>query len=101
TKIDQLDSVANPTAAAGGTDHESNEHAIRFGPLAFRSGQRAVTLSDYVTLAYQVDGVAKVRARNQEWNQVDLFIAPQGTMCSPVPEDLRRRIIAYFEDRRM
>ncbi len=101
TKIDLLDSVTNPTAAAGGTDHESKEHAIRFGPQAFRSGQRAVTLSDFVTLAYQIDGIAKVRARNREWNQIELFIAPQGTTCSPVPEDLRRRIIAYFEDRRM
>jgi len=43
--------VTNPAAAAGGVDHEEIDHAKEFGPLAFRSGQRAVTLNDYVALA--------------------------------------------------
>jgi len=51
TKIPQLSSVTNPAAAAGGVDHEEIDHAKEFGPLAFRSGQRAVTLNDYVALA--------------------------------------------------
>ncbi len=99
--IPLLDSVTNPNPAAGGADAESIEHARRFGPLAFRSGQRAVTLNDYVSLAYQVGGVAKVRATSLGWNEIDLYIAPEGDTCNPVPEDLRRRIIAFFEDRRM
>lgn len=96
-----LDSVINPLPAAGGSDHESIDHAVRFGPLAFRSGQRAVTLDDFVALSYQVGGVAKVRAQAQGWNQVNLYLAPEGDSLRPVPEDLRKRISAYFEDKRM
>lgn len=101
TNISLLDSVTNAAPAAGGADHESIDQGLRFGPLAFRSGQRAVTLNDYVTLAFQAGGLAKVRARSENWNQVDLYIAPEGDTCRPVPKDLKSRIIAFFEDRRM
>lgn len=101
TALPLLDSVINPLPAAGGADHESIDHAVRFGPLAFRSGQRAVTLDDFVALSYQVGGVAKVRAQAQGWNQVNLYLAPEGDSLRPVPEDLRKRISAYFEDKRM
>jgi uncharacterized phage protein gp47/JayE len=101
TTIALLDSVTNPLPAAGGTDHEDLDHATRFGPLSFRSAQRAVTQSDYVTLAQQAGGVAKVRARSTSWNTVELFIAPEGSSLRPVPEDLKRRLIAFFEDKRM
>ncbi|WP_404370543.1 putative baseplate assembly protein [Corallococcus coralloides] len=96
-----VDSVTNLLPAAGGTDHESLADAIRFGPLAFRSGQRAVTLDDYVVQAHRAGGVAKVRARSRGWNVVELYVAPEGTTVRPVPEDLRRRLIAYFEAKRM
>lgn len=101
TTIPLLDSVYNPLAAAGGSDSESIEHAVRFGPLAFRSGQRAVTLSDFVALARQAGGVAKVRARAGGWNRVDLYVAPEGDTCRPAPEALKKRLLAFFEDRRM
>lgn len=101
TRIPLLQAVTNPQPAAGGADPETIEHAVRFGPLSFRSGQRAVTLNDYVALAHQAGGVAKVRAVLASWNQVDLYVAPQGDALSGVPEDLRRRLIAYFEDKRM
>ncbi len=93
--------VTNPRPAAGGAEEESVDHAVRFGPLAFRSGQRAVTLSDYVALAHQAGGVAKVKARSRGLNRVDLFIAPEGSTCRPVPNDLKKRLLAYFEDKRM
>jgi Baseplate J-like protein len=101
TSVRLLKSVTNPLPAAGGADRESLEHAIRFGPLAFRSGQRAVTLSDFVSLAHQAGGVAKVRARSSGWNQIDLFIAPEGETCGPAPADLKKRLVAFFEDKRM
>ena len=56
------------------------------------SGQRAVTLSDFVALARQAGGVAKVRARSRGWNQIDLYVAPEGDTCRPVPEDLKEGI---------
>jgi hypothetical protein len=101
TEIRALASVSNPNSALGGADPESIEHAIRFGPLAFRSGQRAVTLNDFVSLAQQAGGVAKVRARSRGWNQIDLFVAPEGSACGPAPEALKQRLLDFFESRRM
>jgi hypothetical protein len=101
TPIPLLGSVTNPYAAAGGADHENVGHAKQFGPLTFRSGQRAVTLSDYVALAHQAGGVAKVRAAAPSWNVIQLYVAPEGDTLRPVPEELRRRLVSYFEDKRM
>jgi uncharacterized phage protein gp47/JayE len=101
TKIANLASVTNPRPAAGGADAEPIERAVRFGPLAFRSGDRAVTLSDYVSLAFQAGGVAKVRARSTGWNRVELYVAPEGEVCAPAPDDLKRRLVSFFEGRRM
>lgn len=101
TSIANLDLVTNPKAAAGGEDAESDEHAKQFGPLAFRSGQRAVTLEDYMALAHQAGGIAKVFARSLNWNTVELYVVPEGETCRKVPEGLRRRLTSYFEDKRM
>ncbi|HEY4240008.1 MAG TPA: baseplate J/gp47 family protein [Kofleriaceae bacterium] len=102
TKIDPLlQSVKNPSAAAGGMDHEDLDHAAKFGPLSFRSGQRAVTLSDYMALANQAGGVSKVRAFLRGTNHVELYVAPEGERAGPVPEDLRMRLTAYFDDKRI
>lgn len=101
TPIPLFDSVTNPLPAAGGADHEGIDHAARYGPLTFRSGQRAVTLNDYVALAQQAGGVAKARCRAPNWNIIELYIAPAGDSLRPVPEELRRRLISYFEDKRM
>ena len=101
TKIPNLATVTNPRPAAGGADAEPIDRAVRFGPLAFRSGDRAVTLNDYVSLALQAGGVAKVRARTTGWNRVDLYVAPEGETCSAAPDEVKRRLVAYFETRRM
>ena len=99
--IASLTGVTNPLPAAGGTDGEPIDHAVRFGPLSFRAGDRAVTLSDYVTLAMQAGGVAKVRARTFGWNRVQLYVAPEGNVVTQPGDDLKKRITAYFETRRM
>lgn len=101
TGLDLLALVTNPLPAAGGAEAETTEHGVRFGPLAFRSGLRAVTLGDYVALAQAAGGVAKVRARSLGPHRVELIVAPEGDTCRPVPDDLRQRLIAYFEDKRM
>lgn len=93
--------AANPRPATGGADAESVEHARRFGPLAFRSGDRAVTLSDFVTLARQAGGVAKVRARSSGWNRIDLYVGAEGDVFSPASPQTRQRLVAFFENRRM
>lgn len=99
--IANLSEVDNPEAAAGGQDAESTADGARFGPLAFRSRDRAVTGSDYEAMAHLAGGVAKARARARSWNLIDLYVAPAGESCGPVPESLRRRLLAFFEDRRM
>jgi hypothetical protein len=99
--ISLLNSVTNPAAAAGGVDAETTEHAVQFGPLAFRSGARAVTLADFVSLAQQAGGVAKVGAHTTGWNRVDLYVVPEGTVVTPAPPDLKTRLVAYFQDKRM
>lgn len=96
-----LKAVTNPRAAVGGTEAESIDHARRFGPLAFRSGDRAVTLRDHVALAYQAGGVAKVRAHTTGWNRVDLVVVPTGDVVEPVSDGLRQRLLEFFEDRKM
>jgi hypothetical protein len=99
--VENLVEMTNPEPAAGGQDAESITDAARFGPLAFRSRGRAVTESDYQAMAHLAGGVAKARARARSWNVVDLYVAPAGESCRPVPETLRRRLLAFFEDRRM
>jgi hypothetical protein len=101
TKITGLVTVMNPLPAAGGADAEPIERAVRFGPLAFRSGDRAVTLNDFVSIALQAGGIAKVRARTTGWNRIDLYVAPEGETCTAAPDDLKRRLVSYFETRRM
>jgi len=99
--VPNLASVTNPEAAAGGQDAEATADAARFGPMAFRSRNRAVTAADYEAMAHLAGGVAQARARARSWNVVDLYVAPAGPAWSPVPETLRRRLTAFFEDRRM
>jgi hypothetical protein len=101
TKIPGLTAVVNPQDAAGGSDLERSDHAVRYGTLAFRSSNRAVTVSDYIALAQSTGAVAKARARSEAWNHVDLHIAPTGPTCRPVPEALRNQLLGYFEDKRM
>lgn len=100
-RVPNLATATNEERAVGGADPEPLDRAARFAPLAFRSGDRAVTIRDHVTLALQVPGVAKVRARTVAWNRVDLYVAPAGPAWAPIDDQLRDRIHAWFEDRRM
>lgn len=93
--------VTNPRAAVGGTDAEALDHARRFGPLAFRSGDRAVTLRDYTALAHQAGGVAKVRARAAGGNRVELVVVPVGDEVAEVSSEQHDRLLTFFEDRKM
>ena len=101
TKIANLKSVTNVNPGVGGVDAETIDHAVRFGPLAFRAGRRAVTLNDYVALAQQAGGVAKVRAVSRSWNRIDLYVAPQGAAVTPAPAALKQKLVAFFDDKRM
>ncbi len=90
--------VINPEAATGGADAEDILHAVMHAPDVFRSLKRAVTAADYVALARDFNGVAKVKARSENWNEVTLIVSPQGG--GRVSDVLRANLLAYFEDKR-
>lgn len=90
--------VTNPTAASGGADRESLDHAILHAPKIFRSLKRAVTADDYEALALDFAGVSKVRAEATQWNTVTLYVAPTGG--GSVSDVLEADLLAYFEDKR-
>ncbi|MGW8374966.1 baseplate J/gp47 family protein [Streptomyces sp. ODS28] len=91
--------VTNHAPATGGADRESGERAVRNAPAVFRSQHRAVTTADYEALARSFKGVGKVRADAGGWNQVTLYVAPDGG--GKVSDVLESRLLAFFEDRRM
>jgi uncharacterized phage protein gp47/JayE len=77
TAIDKLKLVANLVPASGGADAEDSASAAQRAPQQFRSGNRAVTAADYVTLA-QTFGFAKAQAQAAGWNRVRVVVAPEG-----------------------
>jgi hypothetical protein len=91
--------VTNRTAATGGADRESIEHAVAQAPAVFRSQGRAVTTDDYEALARSFDGVGKVRASATGWNRVTLFVAPAGG--GNVTDSLELGLKRFLEDKRM
>lgn len=90
--------VTNPTAATGGAERESIEHAVLHAPGVFRSHKRAVTADDYKSLALNFRGVGKVRAERSNWNTVTLYVAPEGG--GQVSDVLESGLLAFFEDKR-
>jgi uncharacterized phage protein gp47/JayE len=101
TQIRHFKSVTNKQPAMGGVDREPLDRAARWGPLAYRSGRRAVTLSDFVALAYEAGGVAKVHAVSRGWNRIDLYVAAEGEQVAPASRELKERLVAFFNDKRM
>jgi hypothetical protein len=91
--------VTNPAPAAGGADRESIEQARRNAPLVYRSLDRAVTVTDYAALAENYPGVARASALAPSWNHVDLYVVSTGGLA--LTDDLRARLLGYFESRRM
>lgn len=70
--------VNNTAAAVGGADIESIESIRINAPLSISSGNRAVSLKDYSSLAVQVSGVAKAVASATTYTNVTLYVAPFG-----------------------
>lgn len=68
--------VRNDTAGIGGSDPESLDQIRYAAPLALRANSRAVTLSDYESLALQVGNVGKANAKAAVWTSVTLYLSP-------------------------
>jgi predicted phage baseplate assembly protein len=77
TAVDKLKLVANLAPATGGSEAEDSTQAAQRAPQQFRSGGRAVTAADFVTLA-QAFGFPKAQAKAVGWNRVRMVVAPEG-----------------------
>ncbi len=99
--IPGLRAVTNPQAATGGQDGQSEIEAARIGPAAFRARERAVTLEDYEAMAMLAGGVARTHARAASWNRIDLHVGAAGSQLAPLSETLRRRLMAFLDERKM
>ncbi|HZE70854.1 MAG TPA: putative baseplate assembly protein [Pyrinomonadaceae bacterium] len=106
--ISGVQGVFNPRAAEGGADGETVERFSLRGPRTLRHRGRAISPSDYETLAREASpAVAVARAiptRNASgltisgW--VTLVIIPQSEERLPWPSfGLRQQVLKYIEDR--
>lgn len=96
--------VTNPQAATGGAAAESLETARRQAPTTLQTLWKAVTLSDYQTLALNYPGVAKAKVLDSSncpairYFKVHLAIAPQGGGVASVL--LKKELAAFLEKRK-
>jgi len=100
--------VSNPRAAEGGADGETIEKFSLRGPQSIRHRGRAISLSDYETLAKEASpavAVARAIATRNAGGQsvpgwVTLVIIPQSDEPRPWPSfGLRQQVLAYIEKR--
>lgn len=94
--------VRNPLPAAGGTEPEAMEQVRQFAPVAFRTQQRAVTLTDYEERAIEFPEVQQARAEFRwlaSWYTVVVTVDRVGGL--PIDEDFRARVLAHLDQYRM
>ena len=69
-------SVENITVGSGGAEPESNNQIRLNAPLALSSTNRAVSLTDYASIALTTNGVGKAKAEAEIWSSVNLYVGP-------------------------
>lgn len=85
TALQSTLTVTNTSVGLGGSDPESNEQIREAAPQALRALNRAVTLADFSSLAYNVTNVGKAQATASVWNSVTLYVAPARTAIDTDP----------------
>jgi hypothetical protein len=99
--------VNNEDAASGGSDPESTDSIRTNTPISIRALDRAVTLTDYESLAIQIAGVSKASATASTYNSVTLYYAPAGdpgveddnVTATTVFTNLTTDVQTYFENK--
>lgn len=94
-------------AGSGGADPESTDSIRINAPKSIRALSRAVSLSDYSSLAIQVPGVAKANAVADVYSSVTIYLAPygdsgvqsDGVTSSTVFNNLAVTVGNYFADK--
>lgn len=97
-----ITAVSNPLPAFGGVDPESIEHVRQSAPVAFRSQKRAVTASDYASVALQFPGVRRAAATLRwtgSWYTV--FLTVERTAGAPLDPQFIRRLEAFVDGYRL
>jgi predicted phage baseplate assembly protein len=103
--------VSNLMPAVGGSDEESLSDAIARAPLALKSKDRAISVSDFELLATQAGGVARAKALplyNPQFpdlncaGTVSVIVVPNTSDPAPQATDaLLAEVCAYLDARRM
>ena len=78
-------SVTNQEAATGGSDPETTDTIRYNAPNALVTNNRAVSLSDYGSLAISSGIAAKAVAKAVTYNNVTLYVAPKGDLSLGTP----------------
>lgn len=68
--------VENTTVGSGGVEPESNTQIRINAPLALAASNRAVSLTDYSSIALTVNEVGKANAEADIWSSVNLYVGP-------------------------
>ena len=77
--------VTNITVGVGGLDPESLDSIRVNAPQAFSSANRAITLTDYASLALRTSTVGKANASGQVWSSITLYVSPRRDLTSTDP----------------
>ena len=86
--------VAQSSVMAGGSDPESNASIRANAPISFATQQRAVSLSDFNSLAVGIPGVVSANAVANHSTSVSLYVlGPNNTVPSA---QLQSQILAFF-----
>jgi uncharacterized phage protein gp47/JayE len=108
TSVPYVQSVANPIAASGGADMESNAAVAARGPQAIRNRDRAVSTSDFEWLARQASpDVGRVRCipitgpdGHAQRGWVTLVVVPRTLDAQPQPTpEFQLRVLNYLAAR--
>lgn len=95
-------SVTNASGAAPGFDLESIESIRSLAPANFRAQERAVTESDYATMALRVPGVYQARITPTGVNGVVIALVPTGLQDGiRVTQTLINRVVRAIDPVRM
>jgi hypothetical protein len=88
--------VTNALPFSGGSDAETTDSVRINAPLSLRALNRAVSLRDYISLAVQVNGVAKANAMSTSFGAVTVFIAASGG--GTLSSTLQNQVQSAFTD---
>jgi hypothetical protein len=106
--IPYVSGVSNPTPAEGGADNETLDRVGVRGPQALRHRERALSASDYESLALEASpGVAVARALpatgpdgRPAAGWVKLIVVPNSQDAQPQPSlEMRRQVKTFLMDR--